>query len=340
MGDPAVAIPKGTLLAIATTFVTYIGYGLIIGAVSVPNASGNETEYNAWRYGNVSDDIPLFTDCSLDTIRFNDNNESMVCEFGSANDQQHMAKISFTGYLIFAGCFAATLSSAIASLVGAPRVLQALAKDNLYPGMSFFAKGQGANNDPFRGYVLVFLISFACILIAELDVVSSLLSNFFVCTYALINFSVFHASITKSPGWRPSFRCYNRWLSLAASFLCLVVMFLMDWITALITLIVVAFLYCYISYSKPEVNWGSSNQAQTFVIALRNMEWLNEVPDHVKNYRPKVLVFSGVPSERKEMVEFANLIVKKHSFMICSNVVNEDEIEKSDLNTIQAEVTE
>ena len=40
-----------------------------------------------------------------------------------------MAKISFTGYLIFAGCFAATLSSAIASLVGAPRVLQALAKD-------------------------------------------------------------------------------------------------------------------------------------------------------------------------------------------------------------------
>ena len=75
-------------MAIATTFVTYIGYGLIIGAVSVPNASGNETEYNAWRYGNVSDDIPLFTDCSLDTIRFNDNNESMVCEFGSANDQQ------------------------------------------------------------------------------------------------------------------------------------------------------------------------------------------------------------------------------------------------------------
>ena len=80
-------------MAIATTFVTYIGYGLIIGAVSVPNASGNETEYNAWRYGNVSDDIPLFTDCSLDTIRFNDNNESMVCEFGSANDQQVFKRV-------------------------------------------------------------------------------------------------------------------------------------------------------------------------------------------------------------------------------------------------------
>ena len=36
--------------------------------------------------------------------------------------------------------------------------------------------------------------------------VSSLLSNFFVAAYALINFSVFHASITKSPGWRPAFK--------------------------------------------------------------------------------------------------------------------------------------
>ena len=79
-----------------------------------------------------------------------------------------MAKISYTGYLIFAGCFAATLSSAIASLVGAPRVLQALAKDKLYPLIGFFEPGYGANNDPVRGYVLVFLISGGCILIGML----------------------------------------------------------------------------------------------------------------------------------------------------------------------------
>ena len=124
-----------------------------------------------------------------------------LCEFGTSNDQQMMAKMSYTGYLIFAGCFAATLSSAIASLVGAPRVLQALAKDRLYPLIHVFAKGYGANNDPFRGYFLVFCISAGCILIGKLDVVSTLLSNFFVAAYALINFSVFHASITKSPGW-------------------------------------------------------------------------------------------------------------------------------------------
>ena len=100
-----------------------------------------------------------------------------------------MAKISYSGYLIFAGCFAATLSSAIASLVGAPRVLQALAKDKLYPLIHVFGQGYGANNDPFRGYILVFFISLGCILIGKLDVVATLLSNFSVAAYALINFS-------------------------------------------------------------------------------------------------------------------------------------------------------
>lgn len=66
---------------------------------------------------------------------------------------------------MYAGCFAATLSSAIASLVGAPRVLQALAKDNLYPFLGYFGKGFGANNDPRRGYVVVFFIALGCIMI-------------------------------------------------------------------------------------------------------------------------------------------------------------------------------
>ena len=77
--------------------------------------------------------------------------------------------MSAWGPLIYAGCFAATLSSAIASLVGAPRVFQAVCKDKIYPGLYFFAKGFGANNDPVRGYCLVFVITVICILIGNLN---------------------------------------------------------------------------------------------------------------------------------------------------------------------------
>ena len=81
-----------------------------------------------------------------------------------------MELIAGWGPLIYAGCFAATLSSAIASLVGAPRILQALAKDGVYPGLGIFSKGYGANNDPVRGYLLVCLISLGCIMVGEFNI--------------------------------------------------------------------------------------------------------------------------------------------------------------------------
>jgi len=322
--DPAVAIPKGTLLAIATTYVTYIFYGIVTGFNYVTMASGVAEEYSIWNNDSIpleeKELYPMWNDCSEAATAMRNGTE---CKYGSLLDQQTMATISFTGYLIYGGCFAATISSAIASLVGAPRVLQALGKDKLYPKIEFFSVGWGANNDPVRGYILVFFVSLGCILIGELNMVSSLLSNFFVAAYCLINFSVFHASITKSPGWRPSFKYYSPWVSLMGSLLCIGVMFMMDWVTALLTYLITAVLYFYIHYRKPEVNWGSSAQAQVFVSALKGLQNLTETQDHVKNYRPKLLVLTGNPAERPPLVDFANLITKKLSLLICAHVVTE-----------------
>lgn len=320
--NPAEAIPKGTLWAILVTYITYIVYAIVVAFTFTSRASGIEEEFSIWHNDSISLEdkllVPRWDDCSANATLLRDGVE---CRYGTIPNQQTMAVISFTGYLIYIGCFAATISSAIASLVGAPRVLQALAKDKLYPKIEFFAPGFGANNDPIRGYVLVFLISLGCILIGELNMISSLLSNFFVAAYALINFSVFHASITKSPGWRPAFKYYSPWVSLVGTLLCVGVMFMMDWVTALITYLIIFVLYFYILYRKPEANWGSSAQAQVFVSALKGVQSLTETQEHVKNYRPKVLVLTGNPAHRPPLVDFANLITKKLSLLICAHVI-------------------
>lgn len=139
--------------------------------------------------------------------------------------------------------------------------------------------------------------------------------------YCLINFSCFHATITRSPGWRPAFKYYNAWVSLIGCVLCVAVMFLMSWVTALITVACVIFLYLYVAYRKPDVNWGSSTQAQSYNSALKSIQDLNVVEEHVKNYRPQVLVLSGMPSARPPLIDFANLIVKNLSLMVCAQVV-------------------
>lgn len=78
-----------------------------------------------------------------------------------------MELVSAFGPIIYAGCFAATLSSALASLVSAPKVFQALCKDNLYPYIGFFGKGYGKGGEPVRGYVLTFFIALAFILVGK-----------------------------------------------------------------------------------------------------------------------------------------------------------------------------
>lgn len=91
------------------------------------------------------------------------------CKYGSHNSFQVIELISAFGPFIYAGCFAATLSSALASLVSAPKVFQALCQDHLYPGIAWFSGKKG--KEPIRGYFLTFIIAIGFILIGNLILV-------------------------------------------------------------------------------------------------------------------------------------------------------------------------
>lgn len=111
------------------------------------------------------------------------------------------------------------------------------------------------------------------------------------------------------------------WLSLLGTILCVSVMFLISWATALLTFACVIALYLIVHYRKPDVNWGSSTQAQTYKNALMSVQQLNNVEEHVKNYRPQILVLSGLPSVRSILVDFAYLITKNVSLLVCGHVI-------------------
>uniref|UniRef100_A0A7N9B0X6 Solute carrier family 12 member 1 n=1 Tax=Mastacembelus armatus TaxID=205130 RepID=A0A7N9B0X6_9TELE len=302
--DPQGGIPKGTLLAILITGVTYLA------ATVVRDASGNITDL-------VTPGIPCngsaIAACELG-YNFSIC-DVQKCNFGLMNNFQVMTMVSGFGPLIIAGTFSATLSSALASLVSAPKVFQALCKDNIYKALHFFAKGHGKNNEPIRGYVLTFVISVAFILIGNLNTIAPIISNFFLASYALINFSCFHASYAKSPGWRPAYKYYNMWLSLMGALLCCVVMFVINWWAALLTYGIEILLYIYVTVKKPDVNWGSSTQAVTFVSAVSNTLSLSSVEDHVKNFRPQILVLTGSSRTRPALLDLAHSFTK--NFGLC-----------------------
>uniref|UniRef100_G1R211 Solute carrier family 12 member 3 n=1 Tax=Nomascus leucogenys TaxID=61853 RepID=G1R211_NOMLE len=259
--DPQDAIPRGTMLAIFITTVAYLGVAICVGACVVRDATGN-----------MNDTIISGMNCNGSAACGLGYDFSRCrhepCQYGLMNNFQVMSMVSGFGPLITAGIFSATLSSALASLVSAPKVFQALCKDNIYKALQFFAKGYGKNNEPLRGYILTFFIAMAFILIAELNTIAPIISNFFLASYALINFSCFHASYAKSP----------------------------------------------------DVNWGSSTQALSYVSALDNALELTTVEDHVKNFRPQCIVLTGGPMTRPALLDITHAFTKNSGLCICCEV--------------------
>uniref|UniRef100_A0A2K6KZG6 Solute carrier family 12 member 1 n=1 Tax=Rhinopithecus bieti TaxID=61621 RepID=A0A2K6KZG6_RHIBE len=311
--DPQDAIPRGTMLAIFITTIAYLGVAICVGACVVRDATGN-----------MNDTIISGMNCNGSAACGLGYDFSRCrhepCQYGLMNNFQVMSMVSGFGPLITAGIFSATLSSALASLVSAPKVFQALCKDNIYKALQFFAKGYGKNNEPLRGYILTFLIAMAFILIAELNTIAPIISNFFLASYALINFSCFHASYAKSPGWRPAYGIYNMWVSLFGAVLCCAVMFVINWWAAVITYVIEFFLYVYVTYKKPDVNWGSSTQALSYVSALDNALELTTVEDHVKNFRPQCIVLTGGPMTRPALLDITHAFTKNSGLCICCEV--------------------
>ncbi|CAJ0581245.1 unnamed protein product, partial [Mesorhabditis spiculigera] len=122
-----------------------------------------------------------------------------TCQYGLMNDYQVMSEISAWPPMILIGILASTLSSALASLVSAPKIFQAVAADNLFPYITWLKKGYGADNAPRRAYALTFAITVGMILIGKLDLIAPIISNFFLCTYTLVNYACFDASYSNSP---------------------------------------------------------------------------------------------------------------------------------------------
>lgn len=300
--DPSKALPKGTFLAIITTSFSYVIIIIWLGFTLIRDASGNINELKNEQYRNC---------------------QNRSCTYGMMNYNQVMEMSAAYGPLIYVGTFSATLSSALAALVSAPRLFQALCNDKIFSYLNIFAKGYGPNNDPRRASALAFLIAAIFICIAELNVIAPYISNFYMATYCLINFACFHASLIKSPGFRPGFKYYNKWISLFGAVCCISVMFVMNWITSLVTFFIVIALFLCIQKIKPPINWGSSTQGYYYKNALSAVLKLNKIEQHVKNFRPSILVLTGNAYSRPSLVDFAYSLSKQVGLMICGHVIQD-----------------
>jgi amino acid transporter len=221
-------------------------------------------------------------------------------------DYEAMGRVAHAPALITIGIVAATLSSALASFLGAPRILQALAADRIFPPLRPFAAGHGPAGNPRRGVLATLGIALVFIAMGGVDFIAPIVSMFFLISYGLLNYATALEARAKSPSFRPRFRWFHYRTSLLGAAACLGVMLLINPLASAVAIGLLFVLYQYVERLGGPDRWAAGRRDHYFANVRRNLRAMAGEPVHPRNWRPHLLVFSDTDRRREGLVRFAS----------------------------------
>ncbi len=225
-----------------------------------------------------------------------------------SSDFGAMGAISRWDFLIDAGVIAATLSSAMASFLGAPRILQSLAKDKIFSVLNPFAMGHGPTGNPRRGILLSAGIAYLTIALGQLDLIARLVSMFFLISYGLLNYATYFEARASSPSFRPRFRWYHHNISLAGFLACLGVMLAIDLSSGIVAISILFAIYHFLKRTARPARWADSRRSHHLQRVRHHLLEAGSEPDHPRDWRPYILALSDDPERRQRLLQFAQWI--------------------------------
>jgi amino acid transporter len=224
------------------------------------------------------------------------------------SDYTAMNRVAYFGLLVTAGVIAATLSSAMASFLGAPRILQSLAGDRIFPFLNFFAKGSGPTSNPRRGVLLAAGIAYATVAYGQLNLIAPVVSMFFLISYGLLNYATYYEVRSQSPSFRPRFRYFNKWLSLAGALACLGAMLAVDLTAGIVAVAVLFAIFQYLRRTAGPSRWADSRRSYHLQLTREHLLAAAVESEHPRYWRPQILAFSDDPQRRAQLLRFSSWI--------------------------------
>ncbi|MEL7360707.1 MAG: amino acid permease [Bacteroidota bacterium] len=196
---------------------------------------------------------------------------------------------AYWGPAVLAGLLGATFSSALASLVGAPRILQALGDHAVLPRGDWLAT-RTASGEPRNALVVTAGIVLVALLLRDLNVIAPLITMFFLITYGMINFVVFVEGQLGLVSFRPQLRVPQSvpLLGLAG---CLLAMFVVNPTFALAAVVVVVGVYAFLLRRHLEAPYGDVRSGLFVALAEWAAKRVGDLPTRQERaWKPNVLV--------------------------------------------------
>ena len=231
-----------------------------------------------------------------------------------------MGKIAIAGAVVVPlGLAASTISSALGSVMVAPRTLQALALDNAFPSKRlnrWLSAATAQDNEPRNASLVTTIIAFVFVALGNVNAVASIISMFFMVTYGSLCLISFLNHFGSSPSYRPSFK--SRWyISLLGFLVAVWVMFKINTPYALLSFGVITLIYVYINHYHKYRKGFASIFANALFQLNRNLQILiqnkNSKKTH-KEWRPSAICISKNSFKRDKAFQLLNWISYKYGF--------------------------
>ena len=236
-----------------------------------------------------------------------------------AEDQFIMSQIALWGPSIYVGLGAAALSSALGSILVAPRTLQALARDKVSPiprVNTLLEQGSGETQEPVNATLVSGAVAIVFVVLGDVDFIAQILSMFFMVTYGALCAVSFLEYFAGNPAYRPTFR--SRWyLSLVGAVMCGLLMIQMNPLYALVSILLMLGIYFGLRRSRRgERDFAAIFEGTMYQLTRRLQITLqqNRVERSDGGWRPSVVAVTRFGERRLGHFDLLRWLSHRHGF--------------------------
>lgn len=240
-------------------------------------------------------------------------------------------------------------------VIGSAKLLQALARDNLVPGFSIFGQGSKNGDEPTYAICMSYIVT-QLIMLCNLNQIASFVTMAYLVsihpgrvlrmqlplniqfptsttvltilqmTFLVMNLACFLLKIGSAPNFRPSFHFFNWQTALLGSLLSGAAMFFVDGLYASSCVVILVMIFMVIHYTSPPKSWGDVSQSLIYHQVRKYLLRLRQ--EHVKFWRPQILLLVNDARRQKNLIQFCNSM-KKGGLYILGHVIVADDFGSS-----------
>uniref|UniRef100_A0A3P8PYX0 Solute carrier family 12 member 9 n=1 Tax=Astatotilapia calliptera TaxID=8154 RepID=A0A3P8PYX0_ASTCA len=245
-------------------------------------------------------------------------------------DYSFLRDINVWHPFVLIGVYSSTLSAAMSNLIGASRVLYAMAKDDLFGKALWLAKKTSRSGNPWVSVLISWFLVQLVLFSGKLNTIASIVTIFFLLVYAAVDLACLALEWASAPNFRPTFRYFTWHTCILGIIGCAIMMFLINAIYASASIAFMLLLLLLIHYLSPTSSWGYISQALIFHQVRKYLLMLDVRKDHVKFWRPQILLMVSNPRSSVGLITFINDIKKSGLYVL-------GHVQLGDLNTLPSD---